>query len=143
MAGSFVNNTFHCSVVTPSEAVFEEEVRYVSFPAWDGQLGVMDGRSPLLTRLGIGPMRIDPAEGTSRWFFVDGGFAQVHEGVLTILTEHAQPAEGLSAKEAEAALADANARAVAGGEDRARVEADQQRARSRLALAAPRGGGAR
>ncbi|MDY7108315.1 MAG: ATP synthase F1 subunit epsilon [Planctomycetota bacterium] len=130
---------FHCSVVTPSEAVFDAEVRYVSFPAWDGQLGVMDGRSPLLTRLGIGPMRIEPAEGVSKWFFVDGGFAQMHEGTLTILTEHAAAGEDLSAAEAEAALADANARAVAGGEDRERVEADQQRARARLALAA--GGG--
>jgi F-type H+-transporting ATPase subunit epsilon len=135
-----VASTFHCSVVTPSESVFDDEVKYVSFPAWDGQLGVMDGRSPLLTRLGIGPMRIELADGASRWFFVDGGFAQVHEGALTILTEHAAAAEGLSAQEAQAALADANARAVAGGEDRDKVEADQQRARARLALASSRGG---
>lgn len=132
--------TFHCTIVTPSQAVFDEEVSYVSFPAWDGQLGVMDGRSPLLARLGIGPMRIERPDGESRWFLVDGGFAQVHEGTVTILTEHAAAAEDLSAKEAEAALADANARAVAGGEDRAKVEADQQRARTRLGLATARGG---
>ena len=132
--------TFRCTIVTPSQAVFDAEVGYASFPAWDGQLGVMDGRSPLLTRLGIGPMRLELPDGASRWYFVDGGFAQVHEGTVTILTEHAAPAEDLSAAEAEAALADANARAVAGGKDRARVEADQQRARARLALAGTPGG---
>lgn len=132
--------TFHCTIVTPSEAVFDDEVSYVSFPAWDGQLGVMDGRSPLLARLGIGPLRVERPEGESRWFLVEGGFAQVHEGTVTILTEHAAAAEDLSAEEAEAALADANARAVAGGEDRDKVEADQQRARSRFALAIERGG---
>ncbi len=65
--------TFRCSIVTPTEAVFDDEVTYASFPAWDGQQGVMTGQSPLLSRLGYGSLRLDFPEGGSRWYFIDGG----------------------------------------------------------------------
>ena len=55
--------TFRCSIVTPVEMVFDDEVIYASFPAWDGQQGMMAGQSPLLTRLGTGPLRLDFAAG--------------------------------------------------------------------------------
>jgi F-type H+-transporting ATPase subunit epsilon len=130
-----VGNTFRCTVVTPAEATFEGDVVYASFPGWDGQQGVMPRRSPMLTRLGIGSLRLDFPDGSKQHYFVDGGFAQMQDDVLTILTERAAPADALSLSEAEAALNDANARAVAGGEDRVKVEADQQRARAQIALA--------
>jgi F-type H+-transporting ATPase subunit epsilon len=136
-----VVKTFRCTIVTPARAVFDEEVNYVSFPAWDGQQGVMHGQSPLLTELGIGSLRVEGEDGQERWFLVDGGFAQINEGVLTILTEQAARADELSVKEARAALKEANAAALAGGEDRRKVEAAQQRARSRLQLALDHGQG--
>jgi F-type H+-transporting ATPase subunit epsilon len=136
-----VVKTFRCTIVTPARAVFDEEVTYVSFPAWDGQQGVMNGQSPLLTELGIGALRVEREGGPDQWFLVDGGFAQINEGVLTILTEQAAPAGELAAKEARAALKEANAAALAGGEDRDKVEAAQQRARARLQLALEHGHG--
>ncbi len=136
-------NGFHCSIVTPTETVFDEEVAYASFPAWDGQQGVMAGQSPLLTRLGFGSLRLDFAEGGSRWYLLEGGFAEVKNERLSLLTERATPAEKLSVEEAQAELAEARARVTAGGEDRARVERDQQRALAKSAIAraaAARGG---
>ena len=135
---------FHCSIVTPTETVFDEEVAYASFPAWDGQQGVMAGQSPLLTRLGFGSLRLDFAEGGSRWYLLEGGFAEVKNEGLSLLTERATPAEKLSVEEAQAELAEARARVTADGEDRARVERDQQRAlaKSALAKAATARGGA-
>ena len=137
-------NGFHCSIVTPTETVFDEEVAYASFPAWDGQQGVMAGQSPLLTRLGFGSLRLDFAEGGSRWYLLEGGFAEVKNERLSLLTERATPAEKLSVEEAQAELAEARARVTADGEDRARVERDQQRAlaKSALAKAATARGGA-
>ncbi len=135
---------FHCSIVTPTETVFDDEVAYASFPAWDGQQGVMAGQSPLLTRLGYGSLRLDFAEGGSRWYLLEGGFAEVKNERLSLLTERATPAEKLSVEEAQAELAEARARVTADGEDRARVERDQQRAlaKSALAKAATARGGA-
>jgi F-type H+-transporting ATPase subunit epsilon len=131
-----VASTFRCTIVTPHEAVFDDDVTYASIPAWDGQHGVMTGQSPMLTHLGIGSLRLDFVEGGSRWYLLEGGFAQVHENHLTLLTEEATAAETLSLQDAEAALAEANARVTATAEDRAAVERDQQRALARKALAA-------
>jgi F-type H+-transporting ATPase subunit epsilon len=138
-----VARTFRCSIVTPSETVLDQDVLYVTFPAWDGQQGVMTGQSPLLTRIGVGALRLDFPEGGSRWFLIDGGFAQVTDGQLNILTDRATPAENLSASEAQAELAEANARVAAPGHDRRKVEHAQQRAMAKRALAqafAARGG---
>lgn len=127
--------TFRCSIVTPDKAVFDGEVRYVSLPAWDGQVGVMAGRSPLLARLGIGPLRIEAGDGSEHRWLLDGGFAQVAGDDLTILTERAEAAAEIDVEEAEASLERANAEAVSGGMDRDAVEAEQVRARARVALA--------
>jgi F-type H+-transporting ATPase subunit epsilon len=135
--------TFHCTITTPAEQVFDHEVTYVSFPAWDGQHGVMAGQSPLLCEMGIGPLRLDFPEGGSRTYLLDGGFAQVQDGTLTLLTNHATPAESLTLEETEAELAEANARVIARAEDRDAAERDQLRAMAKRAMAraaAARGG---
>ena len=131
--------TFRCQVVTPSEAVFDEQVTYASFPAWDGQHGVLVGQSPMLSRLTSGSLRIDRADGRQQHFWVDGGFAQTRANGLTILTERALAPETLSADEAASELAEANRAAVSGSgrsiEERRRAETDQERARTKRAMA--------
>ncbi len=127
--------TFRCSIVTPTQAVLDDDVTYVSFQAWDGQKGVMPGESPLLTRLGIGSVRLDFPEGGSRWFLVDGGFAQVQDNVLTLLTEGATAAESISLQEVNAELAELNARIPEKVADRTRLEREQQRAMAKKSLA--------
>ena len=127
--------TFRCNIVTPTESVLDDEITYASIPAWDGQLGVMIGQSPLLTKLGYGSLRLDFPEGGSRWFMIDGGFAQVQDGELTLITDQANPAETLSLEEAEAELAEANSRFNTPGEDQQKVVKDQQRAMAKKALA--------
>ncbi len=131
--------TFPCSIVTPTHTAFDDEVSYVSFPAWDGQHGVMAGQSPLLSELGIGAVRVDLPGDESRWYLLEGGFAQVHEGALTLLTPRATPAGELSVDQAEAAIAQAAARIPTGGKDLATIERDQQCALATRALARAHG----
>lgn len=127
--------TFRCSIVTPTKSVLDDDVTYASLPAWDGQQGVLAGQSPLLTRLGTGSLRLDFPEGGSRWFLIENGFAQIQGDVLTLLTEAATPAETISIQEAEAELAEANARVTQATDDRAKVEQDQLRAMAKKHLA--------
>jgi len=96
--------TFTCSIVTPTETVFDEDVVYVSFPAWDGQQGVMAGQSPLLSPPGTGALRVDLPGGETHWYLLERGFAQVQDGALTLLTDRVTPAGDLSVEDAEAAL---------------------------------------
>jgi len=108
VAGS---GTFQCSVVTPARAVLECEAKFVALPAWDGEVGVLRNRAPLLCRLGIGPLRIEtPSE--NHLLFVDGGFAEMAENKLTILTSAARLPEELDRDEIAQSLDAARAMEV-------------------------------
>lgn len=102
------STAFRCRLVTPTEALLDQEVKYVSFPAWDGQKGVMPGMSPFLAQMGVGSLRVDFTSGASRWYLLDGGFAQMDTEALTLLANRAWPAEsldeGAAAKQLEEAI---------------------------------------
>ena len=129
---------FRCHIVTPSESVLDEQVEYVSFPAWDGEIGVMNGTSPFLMNLGTGAMRIDFGSG-SRHYLLDGGFAQMQDDILTLLADDVVPADHIELKDAERELQEANDAATAGGQttamERKHVEGAQRRANAKVALA--------
>ena len=63
-----------CVVVTPEKAVLDATAEMVILPMYDGELGVLPGRAPLIGRLGFGELRLREGEVTRR-YFVDGGFA--------------------------------------------------------------------
>ena len=134
-----MSKPFRCSIVTPTQTVLDEEVLYASVPAWDGQLGVMAGASPLLTKLGVGSLRVNLHAGGDRWYLLDGGFAQIEPDKLNLISEAAIPADELNLQEAEAELAEANARVTTSGKDYPRVLRDQQRALAKKALATAHG----
>ena len=46
-----------CVVVTPERALLDERVDAVVLPMYDGELGVLPGRAPLIGRLGFGELR--------------------------------------------------------------------------------------
>src|SRR6185295_6511150 len=102
------NDTFHCSVITPERAVLETEATFVALPAHDGELGVLRNRAPMLYKLGTGELRIDPPEG-KKYLYVDGGFAQMVENRLTLLTEQAQRLEEIDTAAVDRAFAEARA----------------------------------
>lgn len=126
-----------CNIVTPTESVLETEASYVEFPAWDGQKGVAPGAAPFLVRLGEGRLRIEKSGGGSETFLLDGGFAQMNGGALTILADAVNPTGSLSATDAEKELAAANADALKRGTAEARSSAEhrQRLAYARVALA--------
>ncbi len=105
-ASTSASNTFHCSVVTPERAVLESEARFVAFPAHDGEIGILRQRAPLLCRVGIGQLRVETAQGTET-FFIAGGFAQMVDNRLTILTEQARRPAEIDRQAAAAALVSA------------------------------------
>ncbi len=101
-------STFHVSVITPERAVLESEATFAAVPAHDGELGILHNRAPLLYRLGAGLLRLDTPSG-KRALFVAGGFAQMVENRLTILTEVAREVDQLDRAAAERQLAEAQA----------------------------------
>jgi F-type H+-transporting ATPase subunit epsilon len=131
--------TFRCSIVTPSLALLTAEASYVSFEAWDGQRGVMAGASPFLANLGIGAARVELADGTSKVFLIDSGFAQMQGNELTLVTDFAEDAAGLTRADAEREYAEARAKSTEFGhtsaDERTRLERAQRLAATKIALA--------
>ena len=107
--GKAGNDRLKCVVVTPERTLFDEWVEFVALPLYDGELGILPGRSPLIGRLGYGELRTR-ASGTTRRYFVDGGFVQVRDDVITVLTNRATPAAAIDIAAAERELETARSR---------------------------------
>jgi F-type H+-transporting ATPase subunit epsilon len=101
---------FQCMIVTPEQQALDESATQAIVPAWDGQIGILTDRAPLLVKLGIGPLRIDLAGGRSRTFLIEGGIAQMKDNRLTILTDEATAAEDIDVAAARADFAAAEAK---------------------------------
>ncbi|MHC5111799.1 MAG: ATP synthase F1 subunit epsilon [Planctomycetota bacterium] len=100
--------SFHCSVITPEKAALECDADSVVFPAFDGEVGILKNRAPLICRLGIGVLRIQSG-GERQTMFIDGGFAQVSANQLTVITEQAKKPEELDKDAIEQAMVEARA----------------------------------
>ena len=85
--------TFTCSLVTPDAAVFEGQTTYANLPAHDGQMGIMPGRAPIVVKLGVGVLELTFPDNTAKRFNLDGGFAQMQDDKLTLLSEKAEAVE--------------------------------------------------
>jgi F-type H+-transporting ATPase subunit epsilon len=127
-------DTFHCSVITPERAVLETEATFVAFPAHDGEVGILAHRAPLLYKMGIGELRVESSEG-SRRLFVDGGFAQMVDNRLTILTEQARAVEDIDREAVRRSLAEAQSMPMVTDAEFAARQRAVQRAETQLRLA--------
>jgi F-type H+-transporting ATPase subunit epsilon len=76
------------SVISPEAVLFEGTTDSVVAPAFDGEVGILTGHAPMMTLLGKGELRLG-AEGTGGRFRVEGGFLQVVDDRVRVVTERA------------------------------------------------------
>ena len=76
------------SVISPEAVLFEGTTDSVVAPAFDGEVGILTGHAPMMTLLGRGELRL----GTGARFRVEGGFLQVVDDRVRVVTEHASAA---------------------------------------------------
>ncbi len=132
MAG---NKQLRLVLVTPEKTLRDEPVAEMRFPLYDGQMGVLPGRAPLVGRLGAGELYFTELSGTHRSYFIDGGFVQIKGEAVTILTNRAIPVESLNRQQAEEQLKQALARPAHNDLEIDARARDEQRARQMVALA--------
>ena len=121
-------------LVTPETTLLDEKVDALRFPLYDGQIGILPGRAPLVGRLGSGELRITTAKGVSS-YFIDGGFVQVKENIVSLLTDSAQLASTLDPRKAEDELQAVQHRHPKNDAEFAAKDADLERFRHKLSLA--------
>lgn len=137
MAQSHRTSGLRCVIVTPESTILDVASRGVILPLEDGQLGVAPGHTPLIGRLGSGEVRITKAEGQGgvQRVFVEGGFAEVGHGTVTVITQRALPAEKIDLAEARSSLAEISAHKATGDEAIATKLRQQSAARAVVRIA--------
>jgi F-type H+-transporting ATPase subunit epsilon len=106
--------TVHVDVVSAEEEIFSGLAEIVSLPGESGDLGILPGHAPLLTRIRPGTVRIRvPNQTEDEVIFVAGGMLEVQPNLVTVLADTAirgrdlDEAKALDAKKrAEEAMAD-------------------------------------
>ena len=78
----------HVSVISPERILFEGDVESVVAPAYDGEVGILQNHAPMMTLLGRGELRLRTGGDTQR-FAVEGGFLQVVDNAVRVVTEKA------------------------------------------------------
>lgn len=124
-----------CVVVTPEETAMDQEASFVAVPLFDGELGIAPGHSPLIGRLGYGELRVTATNGTKTRHYIDGGFVQVANDVVTVLTGKTVPAGELDATAAEEQLSEAMKRPAHSEELLELRDRSVQQARSQIRIA--------
>jgi len=129
-----VPDPIRCTVITPEARVLDGEAVYVSVPLWDGKAGFERNTSALVAKLGTGELRVDNPDGSSKRWFVDGGFVQNVDNTLKILARDAVGASDLDEATVKAELAEANARKDTDAELMQRITHERQSAQAKLTM---------
>jgi F-type H+-transporting ATPase subunit epsilon len=111
--------SLHCVVVTPESTLVDAKADIITLQLFDGEAGIMPGHAPIIGRLGYGELKLKTKDRVES-YFIDGGFVQVLNDAVTVLTDRAVPTDSITVEEAAASFEEA--KAVVGSTD-----ADHQR----------------
>ena len=90
-------------VVTPEATAVNQSTDFIAVPLDDGELGIAYNHAPLIGRLGCGELRFE-SDGNSHRYYVEGGFVQVADNVVSVMTSRAIASDDLQQEEARKAL---------------------------------------
>jgi F-type H+-transporting ATPase subunit epsilon len=119
--------TLQVNIVSAEQAIFSGEAEMVVAPGEAGELGILPGHTPLMTRIRPGTVKVKLAgQDKEEIVYVSGGIMEVQPKTLTILADTSIRAHDLdeakvmeAKRQAEEALANR-----ATGQDRALVVAE-------------------
>ncbi|WP_042265978.1 F0F1 ATP synthase subunit epsilon [Paraburkholderia heleia] len=81
--------TIKVDVVSAEESIFDGQAKFVALPGEAGELGILPGHTPLITRIRPGAVRIVAEDGAEEFVFVAGGILEVQPGAVTVLADTA------------------------------------------------------
>ncbi|MCE9569225.1 MAG: F0F1 ATP synthase subunit epsilon [Rhodocyclales bacterium] len=81
--------TIHVDVVSAEELIFSGLAEFVVLPGEAGELGILPGHMPLMTRIKPGAVRVKMPDDKEELIFVAGGLLEVQPGLVTVLADTA------------------------------------------------------
>jgi F-type H+-transporting ATPase subunit epsilon len=82
-----MSRTLQISIIRPGRPPYNTEGTALTIPSYDGYLGILYDRQPLLSLMKAGLITITNVNGKKTYFAVSGGFAEVENNVVTLLCD--------------------------------------------------------
>jgi F-type H+-transporting ATPase subunit epsilon len=82
-----MSRTLQISIIRPGRPPYNTEGTAMTIPSYDGYLGILYDRQPLLSLMKSGLITITNVNGKKTYFAVSGGFAEVENNVVTLLCD--------------------------------------------------------
>jgi F-type H+-transporting ATPase subunit epsilon len=90
------------SIITPEKTAFEGEVDSVVLQTVEGEIGILPGHLPLVTLLESGDIEVT-TQGQKDYLAIDGGFAEISNDTISVMTEAAIDVKEIDLEEVERA----------------------------------------
>ena len=123
----------HVELVSPERILYSGDAEMVVARTTDGEIAFLTGHAPFIGALGIGTVKIVGGDAGEERAAVHGGFVEVSNDRVSILSDVAELASQIDANRARRALEAAEG--AADDETDGEAEAALRRARVRLDLA--------
>lgn len=124
-------STIQVDVVSAEESIFSGKAKFVALPGEAGELGILPGHVPLITRIRPGAVRIEKEDGGEEFVFVAGGILEVQPHGVTVLSDTA-----IRGKDLDEAKANDARKAAEEAVKNAQSDIDLAKAQSELAVMA-------
>jgi F-type H+-transporting ATPase subunit epsilon len=96
-------------IVSPEKLLLSQPVDMVVIPASEGDMGVLEGHTPMIVTLRGGTIALYDDDKITEQFYVAGGFAEVTPERCTVLANESKPVSELDKAEGERRLSEAEA----------------------------------
>lgn len=107
-------------VVSAEKSLYSGEAKFVVLPGESGELGILPGHTPLITRIRPGLVKVVHEDNSEESFFVAGGLLEVQPDHVTVLSDTAIRGDDLDEQKADEARAKAR-EALANAKDHADI----------------------
>ena len=82
-----MSRTLKISIIRPGRPPYNTEGTSLTIPSYDGYIGILYDRKPLLSLMKEGLVTITNVNGKKTYFAVSGGFAEVENNVVSLLCD--------------------------------------------------------
>lgn len=94
-------DTFEIEIATPERLLAREKAIRAQIPAKEGYIGVLPDHASLLSELGIGAMTYTTPEDHRFSLAIRGGFLEIHNNVVRVLSDIAEKGQEIDITQAE------------------------------------------
>ena len=110
-----MEDIFKLEIISPEKIIFSEDVKMVTLPSYEGDMGILKNHISIITFLKPGIIKVQKKEGNINDFFVQDGTVEYYNDNLIVLSASVMNIKDLSkefvdnlSKDTQEKLADKN-----------------------------------